>query len=725
MLLDANTLKFRSLLVFCDMLLRLPGTRYTNSRLIVLIIIALLAFLSIYLVLKKDMINLHPFKLTDLTERKQFGRQRLYFDFSGNNISECLIPKKATNEDVIDFYDERGLIIDVIRSGGLFLNNEPSFIVGDTDGDSFAELFSFYQRNDSILVSGDELMGDDRQFLKDFVIETGIFYDCENDLEFNNAQFYDLDGDGTDELVFAIRAGYSLYPRKIYVLYPREKKLVKSSHSAAGIRTIYLNRQPDHKEALMVVGCNAIENYDKNDPLPYNDYSGWLILYGKDLKKPVFSREFPENKTIVQAILRNTQKGLKIFCIINEQRSENCYLQRMDLEGNVEKSIMLPEGTNYYLMLNYFSPHLQRICVSVSDDVYRYSTDLEPLKTLEDIGIPISLNYIHLLNFTKESGFFLFGNLEKLFVRDQQMKMVGRTKLSEFKGTRGYRISVKEFSGYDHCTLTLTKENEMYEVQIRPNILYKVRYLLVILLFTGFFFVYYALFRIQFYFYNRRFLTQRKIAALQLQTIQNQLQPHFTFNVLNAIGSMIYTNRKEEAYEYLGYFSDMLRSALLLRNEVNWQIGEELSFISSYISMENLRYENKFEYKQQILGEVDIRTLVPKLSVQSFVENAIRHGLVNKKGECLLEVILSESEDHIQVVVKDNGIGRKNAQSYLRTQSGVGNMILQDYIKYYNRTHKIKFSLEIIDLLSEQGNPAGTLIVYKVPKDIKPIDSNI
>jgi LytS/YehU family sensor histidine kinase len=207
---------------------------------------------------------------------------------------------------------------------------------------------------------------------------------------------------------------------------------------------------------------------------------------------------------------------------------------------------------------------------------------------------------------------------------------------------------------------------------------------------------------------------------LQLQTVQNQLQPHFTFNVLNTIGSMIYKNEKDEAYEYLNYFSDMLRSTLLSSNRPNWQIGEELSFISSYMDMENLRFENKFNYTQSITEGTDLSKLVPKLTIQAFVENAVRHGLMHKQEDCKLAVSILHTADHLVIEVEDNGIGREAAAKLPRQQNGLGNEILDEYINIYNKTSNMKFKLHIEDLLAEDGSGVGTRVYFMVPLDFKP-----
>ncbi|MCK5137780.1 MAG: histidine kinase [Bacteroidales bacterium] len=93
----------------------------------------------------------------------------------------------------------------------------------------------------------------------------------------------------------------------------------------------------------------------------------------------------------------------------------------------------------------------------------------------------------------------------------------------------------------------------------------------------------------------------RLISNLQLQSIKNQLDPHFTYNALNAVGSLIYKEEKDLAYQYLKGLADLLRMVSADASEVTWSFSDELEF-------------------------------VPKMSILTFVENSlkppgIKHGL--------------------------------------------------------------------------------------------------
>jgi hypothetical protein len=316
----------------------------------------------------------------------------------------------------------------------------------------------------------------------------------------------------------------------------------------------------------------------------------------------------------------------------------------------------------------------------------------------------------------RDAGFLPYLSGNRIVFRDTSMLKAAVLKLKTNLSS-GYQFSIVDQDPAHSYSVALTKETDNQYFLLRKNVLFSYRYFLYLLIYVLLFGMLFLLFRIQVFLLTRSQVHKSRIAELQLQTVQNQLQPHFTFNVLNSIGSMIYGDRKEQAYEYLNYFSDMLRTTLLSRSRPDWQIGEELGFIGTYMDMENLRFENRFDYVLEIKPGTDLTRHIPKLAVQSFVENAVRHGLLHKEGRGKLSVTVEESKEHLLVRVQDEGIGRVASRSLQRRQSGFGNMILMEYMEIYNKNNKVKFIFDIEDLYKADGSAAGTKVTIQIPLD--------
>ena len=103
--------------------------------------------------------------------------------------------------------------------------------------------------------------------------------------------------------------------------------------------------------------------------------------------------------------------------------------------------------------------------------------------------------------------------------------------------------------------------------------------------------------------------------------------------------------------------------------------------------------------------------------VQTFVENAISHGLMHKKDDCRLSVNIEGDETYIVVTVEDNGIGRFAAGKLQRHNVGHGNDILDNYVEVYNKINRTKFNYTVTDLYSNDGKSEGTKVTLWIPRD--------
>jgi ligand-binding sensor domain-containing protein/two-component sensor histidine kinase len=217
---------------------------------------------------------------------------------------------------------------------------------------------------------------------------------------------------------------------------------------------------------------------------------------------------------------------------------------------------------------------------------------------------------------------------------------------------------------------------------------------------------------------NDRNEAERRFAELQLKTLRNQLEPHFIFNALNAIGSSIFQNEKEKSYDYLQRFAVLIRSTLLHADKIYRTLKEEIDFVKNYLDLEQFRFEDKFRYEIKINDDTNLETLVPKMIIQTFAENAIKHGLVKRKEEGILLIEINSDESYINISVNDNGIGRSEAQRIETNSTGMGQVIIKEFISLLNRFNENKIYLQISDKLDENKKVAGTLVTIKLPNNI-------
>ena len=157
---------------------------------------------------------------------------------------------------------------------------------------------------------------------------------------------------------------------------------------------------------------------------------------------------------------------------------------------------------------------------------------------------------------------------------------------------------------------------------------------------------------------------------LQVQTLQLQLNPHFLFNVLGSIQSLILAKDYENADKYLVSFSKMIRRYLDYnvsaykslqsdrKDAIKISLEEELDIIKIYLEFEKLQLGDKFEYTIDIDTNIDTNDVrIPPLIIQPLLENAIKHGVVPKQGSSVIEIAIKLEENGIRIQILDDGIG--------------------------------------------------------------------
>ena len=152
----------------------------------------------------------------------------------------------------------------------------------------------------------------------------------------------------------------------------------------------------------------------------------------------------------------------------------------------------------------------------------------------------------------------------------------------------------------------------------------------------------------------QRIELERQLSQAQLHALQMQLEPHFLFNTLNSISSLVDLQRNGEASEALTHLNTILRTALERGTPVKVPFHEELRTIQSYLAIQKMRFADRLEVRFDTTPEA-LDGLVPSFLLQPIVENAIQHGIAPMKRGGILEASVRRCEDKLQLRVRDNG----------------------------------------------------------------------
>jgi len=213
----------------------------------------------------------------------------------------------------------------------------------------------------------------------------------------------------------------------------------------------------------------------------------------------------------------------------------------------------------------------------------------------------------------------------------------------------------------------------------------------------------------------------KRIANLNLQALQAQMNPHFLFNAINSIQNFVLKEDVDSAHKYLTRFSRLMRMVLNNSRKEFVTLEEELETIRLYVELEQLRFRARFDFIEEIDPHIDpIGLQLPPMLIQPYLENAIWHGFMQKPGRGRLLLRIEQHENVVRCIVEDNGIGRK-ASVALKTGNAVkhessGMRIGEERIAVLRHVSGQVLRMRIIDKEDEQGNALGTRVEIEVPE---------
>ncbi len=220
-------------------------------------------------------------------------------------------------------------------------------------------------------------------------------------------------------------------------------------------------------------------------------------------------------------------------------------------------------------------------------------------------------------------------------------------------------------------------------------------------------------------FYRQRNLRKDKEANdLKQKLLRVQLNPHFMFNSLNAIQNLVFKNTdRQRTADYLARFSQLTRQILELNQRDFISLEDEIKFIENYIAIQQLRFDEPFQYELSVDSEVESNELlIPPMITQPFLENAIEHGIMNKQGAGKIAIKFSSTATHLQILIEDNGVGRDQASFNQRNKAhrSLATQITLDRLANMEKSFKKPAAMGINDIVKD-GLVCGTKVFFDLP----------
>ncbi len=215
---------------------------------------------------------------------------------------------------------------------------------------------------------------------------------------------------------------------------------------------------------------------------------------------------------------------------------------------------------------------------------------------------------------------------------------------------------------------------------------------------------------------------QSRLMALESQTLNSSMNRHFIFNALNSIQYYINMQDRKSANRYLTSFAKLIRKNLDSSQQNETSLADELERIELYLSLEQMRFQDRFDYAVHIDSEINTETVeIPAMILQPFLENSIWHGILPTEAHGKINLNITNHQTEVVIEIRDNGIGvetsMRNKNGSEETHISKGMEITHNRIQLYRKMTGLNYLLEgPTELVNAEGVVEGTTVLIRLPK---------
>lgn len=636
-----------------------------------------------------------------------------YVDFEGDGRKEAIVVGQNILGNLqLSVFDEDNNQIEQsnLQKPPLLFSFPADPILNDLNGDGLKELLLFSLKDDSVFLNVYDYH--QLRFIEQgvFVEKIGLFND-HRDVIVNWVRTAENEPQIQD-VYFTLAAGFALYPRRMYHYSYSTNRIDKTGNFGFGNPRgqIVSSEQP-----LIFLTGRASGNTSPDYPYPYHDTCSWIMCFDTSLHQlfePIplgsypsaISQVFPIGGDYMGFAYSNNSKDSSNICLKFNERGQILQKKTLPFACNELKKVIYKHKA-YYVSENLSENRF--FAIRPSDLQVVYPSFLKTLKHKQFIAS------MDIYGDAEKEAIFLNERDQSVEILDESLRHLLVLYLAGVEGFVKHLSTKKTTNGALVNVLTSTKT---FGFEIRSNVRYWWRYLsmlftyVIVSVFIG------AIMYLQHQRLQRRLRIEEQIASLQLQNIRNQLDPHFTFNALNSVGAAIYKDDRKKAYDLFQRFTRLIRTSLLASEHIFRSLNEEVKFIEDYVAFQNIRFANRYHLKIQIQPTVNPSNIqIPKLLLQGFVENAIKHAFFEVDRPCNILITVERKDKKINIVVEDDGIGihRSKTNGYT-TGTQKGEEITMNQVDKINKVFHTDISIQISDRSDQHPKQSGTRIVISL-----------
>lgn len=702
------------------MLSKLPDriVRIITHPLIIAIPLAIITILLFPPIFTKAGFELVSFRPAD---KKGKATTQYYRDLNSDGVDEEISHfRNIVNQCAIKIVQGNGLLAGQWNLNGILPAESCNLLYLDYNKNGIEEVFCLYQREDSVFMAGIDYTVDSMTVFSELFIDKIWKVNGKTDFS-STMQTYDLDGDGAKEAIIILAAGYSRQPRRIYAYNFRTHQLIKSPSEGFLIRNI-TPYQIDHDgNFVLLTNITSPENIRKNTITPYSDYERWFVIYNKDLGFDFGPVKLGDGAGSVQSyIFTNGEQEQVIIHERKQKESRHNAFYSFDYSTKQLTQIPLPAEIPTDILIFDYHSEGQTVPAAYSATTGKVFI-LDPFNKLSitnELQIGKGLHFIksiEIMNGTKNG--FVFKEAKqtatKLLFFSSDFRLLFHYTMphhySEFK-----MISFRAISS-EKKHLVLQMDEDILELEyVHDNLYYLKRTGLYLLIYLFYALIVYFIIKSQQRLMRNYYKKEQALSELKLISIRNQMDPHFTFNAINAIAAAIYKEDKETAYNYFSIFSKLIRSTMLYSDRMTRTLDEEIDFTIKYLKIEKFRFRDKFSFTLDIEDDVNLSQEVPRMVIQTYAESAVTNGLMHRVEGGLLQIKISNSNNKLIITFEDNGVGIEECKKLNKEKAFKSVKIMEEFLRLFNDLNNTNVTWKMQRLDKSEEYP-GTLIVVEVP----------
>lgn len=400
------------------------------------------------------------------------------------------------------------------------------------------------------------------------------------------------------------------------------------------------------------------------------------------------------NNTLIQL---GVNKQFPSLSLISEYYLGNNKQNRISELKNV---MQISEGFNYRKSGNFIEIHPlsnQNTLGHVSD----WQTEYQGFKVFKEDILP-SIREGQNFKLTFNSSDFIFHNdgylLSILYTSKDSIQFYRLHNTS-----RDLWINDLEQGEYQLNLISTGKKMALPLIVIRRLLLNNIFWLLLILIvFMGIYIIYLS--------QQEKYSLQQRLIGLELATLKSNLNPHFIFNMMNLVQSMIVRSEQKRALKAISELAKINRLFLETSNKELISLVEEIDFAKKYVSLEQMRFEEdkQFTFKLNIEPNIELNHwLLPPLVVQPLLENSLKHGVLLTKLNPTMGITISLTNPFTLNILIYNSLPESNQRRSDGTNMGIH--LVTERIKWVNEKYNEIQTIKM-DVLPRMNNEFQVLI---------------